>query len=171
MLRSDWSIWQESETRWDDPIGSSMTRIVTPWLKLSEQVQGFNRLWYMTILGRYLDSLRELETDVYEASDIGIRIYYDYEATPGQQITKPFTDFGYDPFDNPPRRPERFQFDIQPNRGRCQAVKLEIFQVTPTPPVGASFTYEIGRGFEISTIDMCMGISPSMPLLSKGFRA
>lgn len=163
MLRDDWEIWRESDTRWDDPSGTNLTVLRTPWIRLSEQVQGFNRLWRMTFLGRYLDSLRDLGAG-YEASDIEVRVFYDYEAEPRQIKHKRFQDFGYDLFNDPQKRTERFQFEIEPARGRCQAVKLEIRQRTPEPT--DTHTFVPGRGFEISSVDFTMGIMPSRALIS-----
>lgn len=164
MLRSDWTVWQESEDRWDDPEGANRSLIVTPWIRLSEQVQGFNRLYRMTFLGRYLSALRDLGTNEYEAGDIYVEVYYDYEAWPTQEKRFRLQDFGFDPFNNPPKRAERLQFELSPKRGRCQAVKLKIYEVN-TEDMGENLTYKQGRGFEISSIDFEMGVAPSRALL------
>ena len=277
MLRSDWDIWQEKEDRWDDPTGLNTTMFTTPWIKLSENIQDFNRLWSMTIVGRYLSSLQDLgwvddggpyvyednvgtgggfgqgdvrfnavdlldatvcrvvdvnadgvdqtsfldkltdttvtvltdifqgcvfqcsgttavggyhELDIvagsleirgngltdlddvvigaqkyeFEAGDILVRVYYDYESSYLQAKTWTIQDFGYDPFNNPPKRAERFQFELAPKRGRCQAVKLE-FVEQPSQDVAAGITYKQGRGFEIVAVDFHVGVGPSRTLI------
>jgi hypothetical protein len=172
MLRSDWSIWQEKVDRWDDPIGFNLTTLRTPWIKLSEQVQSFERLWKMTFLGRYMSSLQDIgeppfplgSGPAYEAGDVEVKVYYDYESTSSQTKLFPFQDFGYDPFNSPPKRAERFQFEIEPSRGRCQAVKLEITEKLSTDR-GEGLTYKQGHGFEIVSIDFDIGVSPMRSLL------
>jgi hypothetical protein len=164
MLRSDWDVWQEKEDRWDDPSGFSLTKLVTPWIKLSENIQDFNRLWSMTVIGRYLSSLQDLGDEEYEAGDVLVHVYYDYEATHTQTKTWTIQDFGYDPFNNPPRRAERFQFEITPERGRCQAIKLEFLE-RPSESQAEGLTYKQGRGFEIAAVDFHVGVGPSRTLI------
>ena len=164
MLRNDWDVWQEKEDRWDDPVGFNRTMLTTPWIKLSENIQDFNRLWSMTVIGRYLSSLQDLGNQQYEAGDVRLRVYYDYEAEPTQTKTWGIQDFGYDPFNNPPKRAERFQFEIVPKRGRCQAVKLEISEQNSYQR-GEGIDYKQGRGFEITAVDFHVGIGPSRTLI------
>jgi hypothetical protein len=168
MLRRDWSIWQEQSDRWDDPTGFNLTTLVTPWIKLSDSIQGFSRLWRMTILGRYLSSLQDLGTDEFEGGDIRVRVYFDYEARYAQSKTFKLQDFVRNPFnsdtDDHPDRAERLQFEITPIRGRCQAVKLEISEQL-TEDMGEGITYKQGRGFEISAVDFFVGVSPMRSLL------
>jgi hypothetical protein len=163
-LLNNWDIWQESETRFDDPSGYNLLGMTTPWIKLSEQVQGFNRLWKMTFLGRYMSSLQDLGNEEYEAGDILVRVYYDYEALSTHEKSFRFQDFGFDPFNNPPKRAERFQFEISPKRGRCQAVKLQILEL-PSIDRGEGLTYKQGHGFEIVSVDFDIGVSPMRSLL------
>jgi hypothetical protein len=141
--------------------------MTTPWIKLSEQVQGFNRLWKMTFLGRYMSSLQDLGTQEYEAGDVMVEVFYDYEGLPSQTKHFPFQDFGYDPFNNPPKRAERFQFEIEPVRGRCQAVKLKIYEINSVDR-GDGLTYKQGHGFEIVSVDFDIGVSPMRSLLPQG---
>jgi hypothetical protein len=164
MLRPDWDIWQEKEDRWDDPTGSNLTTFRTPWIKLSENIQDFNRLWSMTIIGRYLSSLQDLGTEEYEASDVRLRIWYDYEGEYAQSKDIRVQDLGYDPFNNPPKRAERFQFEVTPQRGRCQAIKLEFSEVV-SQDRGEGLTYKQGRGFEIVSVDFHVGVGPSRTLI------
>jgi hypothetical protein len=169
MLRSDWDIWQEKEDRWDDPSGDNLTRLVTPWVKLSESIQSFQRLWRMTLLGRYLSSLQDLGTDEFEGADIIVNVYYDYEAFATQTKRFRLQDFGYDPFNTTPLRAQRMQFEISPNRGRCQAVKLEILE-TLTEPLAEGITYKQGRGFEIAAVDFHVGVGASRTLIPKAVK-
>jgi len=169
ILRSDWSVWQESDTRWDDPDGDNLVLLRTPWIRLSEQIQGYNRLWEMEFLGRYYDSLRDLGGGIYEASDIGIRIAYDYEATFLEDRVIPFQKFGYDPFNAVPKRAERLQFRIAPRRGRCQAIKLEVYQLDASDR-GEGLTYKAGPGFELSAIDFHVGVSDQRSLIPEAVK-
>jgi hypothetical protein len=163
-LLSDWSVWQESETRWDDPTGTSRTLLRTPPIRLSEQVQGYQRLWRIDFLGRYLSSLQDLGGGVYEAGDIIVRLYFDYEADWSQEKRFRMQDFGFDPFNVNPLRAERLQFEITPIRGRCQAVQIEIEEVN-SEDRGEGLTYALGRGFEIVSADFSIGVSPQRALL------
>jgi hypothetical protein len=163
-LLNNWDIWQESGTRFDDPTGLNSTVMITPWIKLSEQVQGFNRLWKMTFLGRYMSSLQDMGNEEYEAGDVQVDVYFDYETTLAQTVRKRLQDFGYDPFNKIPLRAERFQFEISPKRGRCQAIKLVIKEI-PTENMGEGLTYKQGHGFEIVSVDFDIGISPMRSLL------
>jgi hypothetical protein len=178
MLLNNWDIWQESDTRFDDPTGLNLSVMTTPWIKLSEQVQSFARLWKMTFLGRYMSSLQDLggppfplgSGPAYEAGDVEVKIYYDYESTGAQTKLFPFQDFGYNPFNNPPKRTERFQFEIEPSRGRCQAVKIQITEKLSTDRGeggGNGVTYKQGHGFEIVSIDFDIGVSPMRSLLQQ----
>lgn len=277
MLRGDWTIWQEKEDRWDDPSGFNLTSFTTPWIKLSENIQGFNRLWRMTVLGRYLSSLQDLgwadeggpyvfddkvgtgggfapgevrfnaadlidatvcrvhdidddgtdqtsfldrltdaavsvltdaghgcvfqcswTTDVggyheldivpgsivihgdplinldnvtvsaqkqeFEGGDLQVKVYYDYEAFPAQTKLFRIQDFEYDRFNDPVKRAQRFQMEITPIRGRCQAVKLE-FSEQLSQSISEGITYKQGRGFEIVATDFHVGIQPSKTLI------
>jgi len=164
MLLSDWSIWQESDDRWDDPVGYSYTKLITPWIKLSETIQDYSRVWKMKVLGRYLSSLQDMGGGAYEAGDVKVEISYDYEAIPSQVKFFRVQDFGYDPFNTPLKRAERFQFTIEPNRGRTQAIKLEITEVN-SEDRGEGLTYAQGRGFEITAVDFDIGVSPMRSLL------
>jgi hypothetical protein len=174
MLLSNWDVWQESETRFDDPTGLNLSVMVTPWIKLSEQIQSFERLWRMTFLGRYMSSLQDIgeppfplgSGPAYEAGDVQVTIYYDYESSPSQTKTFYFQDFGYNPFNNPPNRAERFQFEMSPTdgRGRCQAVKIHIAEKLSSDR-GEGLTYKQGHGFEIVSIDFDVGVSPMRSLL------
>ena len=169
ILRSDWSVWQESDTEWTDPSGDNLILLRTPWIRLSEQIQGYNRLWEMEFLGRYYDSLRDLGGGVYEASNIGIRIAYDYESTFLEDRIIPFQQFGYNVFDSTPKRAERMQFRIAPHRGRCQAIKLEIYQLDATER-GEGLTYKAGPGFELSAIDFHVGVSDQRSLIPESVK-
>jgi hypothetical protein len=169
MLRSDWTVWQEKDDRWDDPTGLNLTTLTTPWIKLSENIQGFNRLWRMTVLGRYLSSLQDLGTDEFEGGDIRVRVYFDYEATYQQEKIFKLQDFVRNPFNATPLRADRLQFEITPQRGRCQAVKLEISEQA-TEAVAEGIAYKQGRGFEISAVDFHVGVSPMQSLLPNAVR-
>ncbi len=162
ILSPSWAIWQESRTEWSDPVGTNRTLLRSPPVKF-ESVQDFQRVWRITFLGRYLSSLRALPytlngENIYEAGDIKVSLYYDYEAEPAQVETFHMQDFGYNPFDNVPARAERFQFVMFPNRGRCQAIQIEIEEVNSIDR-GEGLLYGLGNGFEIVSADFSLGLS------------
>lgn len=168
-ILSDGSVWQESDG-YSDPTGENRTLMRSPWIKLSETIQDFQRLWYINFLGRYKSSLQDLGSEVYEAGDVIVRLYFDYEANYAQEERFRMQDFGFDPFDRVPQRPERFQFSVFPVRGRCQAIKIEIEEVN-SEDQGEGLTYGLGAGFEIVSADLSVGVSPIRALLPKGVRA
>lgn len=161
ILKPDWSIWQESPTRYDDPTGTNRTVLRTPWIRLSEQIQNYARLWRVTFLGRYFSSLQDLGGGVYEAGDVIVRAWFDYEQGPTAQMQEKryrFQDFGFDIFNAVDLRSERFQFRWTPARGRCQAVKFEIEEVQ-SEDRGEGLTYGLGAGFEIVSADFEIGVA------------
>jgi hypothetical protein len=163
-LMDDWEIWQERENTdadYRDPTGPNRTLVRTPWIPLADATQGYSVLHRMNVLGRYLSTLREYSADVYDACDIRVKVWYDYEE--GADVTpqiKLFSwqDFGFDPFSGRGIRAERLQFSITPaeGRGRCQAVKLEFEEWLPGPVGSAGYIF--GQGFEISSIDFEIGV-------------
>ncbi len=167
-LLSDWDVWTErsnSDVRYTDPTGDNALLLTTPWIPLAENTQGYSRIYRMNVLGRYLSTFWAFDGGTkYDACDIQVKIWYDYEESPDvTPQTKVFSyrDFGFDPFSADRNiRAERLQFTITPaeGRGRCQAVKLEFKEILPTPWDGES--YELGQGFEISSIDFEIGVDP-----------
>ena len=167
MLNTDWSIWQESDTRYDDPSGDNRSDMTTPWIKLGETVQDYHRLWRITFLGRYLSSLQAMGGGTYEAGDIEVLAWFDYENGEDAQFQRQryrVQDFGFDPFNNPPKRAERLQFEFVPVRGRCQAIKLQIRELNSND-LGEGISYAQGHGFEISALDFHIGVSPMRSLI------
>jgi hypothetical protein len=164
-LLTDWTVWQESD-EYTDPTGTNRTLLRSPWIKLSESIQDYQRLWRISFLGRYLSSLRGTGDDVYEAGDIVVRLYFDYEATYAQEKRFRMQDFGFDPFNHVLKRAERLQFEVTPmeGRGRCQAVKIEIEEVN-SEDQGEGINYSLGHGFEIVSAELFMGVAPSMRAL------
>lgn len=167
----NWTVWKESPLTWRDPTGTNRTLMRSHWIELGQQVQDYERLWRITLLGRYLSSLKDLGGQVYEAGDIIVRLYYDYEALPTQEVRFYMQDFGYSPFNSPLKRTERLQCVITPNRGRCQDVKIEIEEIN-SEDRGEGLTYALGRGFEIVSADFKLGLyePTSTRLISTGVR-
>ena len=166
-LLDDWTIWTEravTDWRYQDPTGTNRTLTRTPWIPLADNTQGYSRCYRMNVLGRYLSTLATLPSGAIDACDIQVKVWYDYEEGPSvTPQTKVFSyrDFGFDPFSTDRNiRAERLQFTITPaeGRGRCQAVKLEFEEILPTAWNGE--TYELGQGFEISSIDFEIGVDP-----------
>ena len=281
-----WRVWKESGELWTDPVVYTVenrTLMRSHWIELGQQIQDYERLWRITLLGRYLSSLQDMgfesvpyifdekvgtgggfasgevrfnavnlidaticrvqnidangedrtalwgsvagadvsvlsdagngcvfqcstttdagafhELDIapgsvvisgdplvdsdevtatpqiptYEAGDIVVRLYYDYEKDYTQEKRFYMQDFGYDPFNDPQKRTERMQCVITPNRGRCQAVKIEIEEVNSEARTGEGLIYGLGRGFEIVSADLLLGISEpkTTPFISSGVR-
>ena len=204
-LLPDWSVWQESLDRWDDPVGTNRMLIITPWIKL-RAMQDYNRLWRVTFLGRYLSAFRLIDGAI-EAGDIQVTLAYDYEflrtqLVNGVTITNTTTAvfeatkaFGFEkrneqgtvglPLD---ARAERLQFAVRPGRRRVQALQCTIEEIG-TPAIkqkgGLSgflaqedgskilqedgngillednIIFRLGRGFEITSIDLTYGAKPT----------
>ncbi|HUU94193.1 MAG TPA: hypothetical protein VM487_00520, partial [Phycisphaerae bacterium] len=163
-LLPDWTILQErANTSFDyrDPTVAPRTLIRTPWIPIADGAQGYSRVHRMNVLGRYLSSLAEYSPGVYDACDIQVKVWYDYEEGPGvtpQTKLFKFQDFGFDPFSKRNLRAERLQFTVTPaeGRGRCQAVKLEFEEMVPAETLGTA--YALGQGFEVSAIDFEIGV-------------
>ncbi|MBT8432178.1 MAG: hypothetical protein KJP27_06790, partial [Altererythrobacter sp.] len=165
QLLSDWSVWTEREDYdWQhkDPVGTNRLLARTTWIPLADNTQGYGRCYRMNVLGRYMSTLTSLPGEPIDACDIQVKVWYDYEEGPDvTPQTKVFSyrDFGFDEFSaDRNTRAERLQFTITPaeGRGRCQAVKLEFEEILPTAWNGES--YQLGRGFEISSIDFEIGV-------------
>jgi hypothetical protein len=162
LVPAQFHVWQESADVWSDPWitpGGTKNRTLlrSHHIELGQQVQDYQRVWKITFLGRYLSSLRDLGGGVYEAGDVKVSLYFDYEKEPSQVETFKFQDFGFDPFQNPQERTERFQFEMYPVRGRCQSVKIEIEEVN-SESVAEGLNYNLGRGFEIVVADFEIGL-------------
>lgn len=69
MVRSDGAVWQEAPGTFRDAGAYYSSVVETPWIKVAG-LQGFQRLWYVTVLGTY-------------ASDFTFQweIAYDYDGT------------------------------------------------------------------------------------------
>ena len=204
-LLPDWSTWQESLDRWDDPVGENRMLIITPWIKL-RAMQDYNRLWRVTFLGRYLSAFRLLDGEI-EAGDIEVTLAYDYEhlrtqVVNGQIITNQTksTFVAAEHFQLEKRneqgtvgipldaRAERLQFTVRPGRRRIQALQCTIEEV-PSATIKQkggldgfllqedgskilqedgngllledNILFRLGRGFEITSIDLTYGAKPT----------
>lgn len=168
-----WPVFRETPGQYRDPGALAdplnATLLRSHWIDLGGQVQGYQRLWKITCLGRYLSTLDEVSPGVYEAGDLRVRIWYDYEKDYAQEVIFKMQDFDFSPFDSPQRRQERFQFRVEPNRGRCQAIKLEFAEVMSEIP-GAQTT--LGQGIEIVAADLEIGVGAqeSTRLIGQGVR-
>jgi len=78
--------------------------ITTPWIKLTG-LQGFQRLWWIHVLARYITS-----------HTINIEVYYDYSSTASETITKSFTS-----------DPGVEQVRFKPSLQKCEAFRLRIY--------------------------------------------
>jgi hypothetical protein len=169
MILPDGTLWKESED-YQDPTGTNRTLLRSPWIKLSETIQDYNRLWRITILGRYLSALRDLGGQTYEAGDVVVRLYFDYEAQPLQEKRFRVQDFGFNPWNQTQKRAERFQFEIHPKRGRTQAIQIEIEEVN-SEDRGEGISYGLGAGFEIVSAELFVGAGSTRSLLPQAVKA
>ena len=156
---SSWRTYLEAEETddvWSDGILSGVytMKIVTPPVPIGETIQGYSRLRKVTLLGRYLSSYEEkdfiLGTAV-SAGDIKLTFRYDYEATDADsKLWRSNAELqgGAD----------RFQFQARPQKQKCQAVQLIIEEVPTTPYRPNDPAYALGRGFEISAVDLDLGL-------------
>ena len=172
-IRTDWDVWQESLDVWRDPSGTNALRMVTPWLKM-RGLQDFGRLYRLTFLGRYLSSFRDVGGAV-DAGDIRVSLRYDYEypvpsGNPVNSDTKVFqanVAFQLEPRnaqgsvgDPPDARAQRLQFSMRPGRQKVQSVQVEIDEVATVAVLGSEPSYQLGRGFEITAVDIEFGAKP-----------
>lgn len=156
-ILSDFNTWKESETEWTDPTGTYAMKIISPWIKF-RNVQDFARLFRLTFIGRYLSSLRDLGGSVYEAGDIQVTLRHDYETADSITTThRANVDFQFEP--GGLVRPEAFQFSVRPKRQKCQSVQVEFEEVPTVPAEVGEGAYSLGRGFEITAIDLELGLT------------
>ncbi len=103
LLTSAGAVWQQS-TGFEDPSSTAITlTLQTPWIKLSG-LQGYQRLWYLSILGEFRS-----------AHTLTLTPYYDYSTTAGTAVSLALTGTSGDPL----------QFRTHLSRP-CQSVKIKI---------------------------------------------
>ena len=123
----------------------------TPWIRVN-QLQDFGRFYWATVLGKYLSSWNDYG-DGFEAGDLQITVHYDYEGLNGDTDTYIFrANVDFDPTYG-----ERLQFRVRPGRQKCQALKFVIEEINTTPLDNSEPNYTLGRGFELSGIDLVYG--------------
>ena len=134
---TDWTVAQKS--LWE-----------TPWIKVN-QLQDYGRFWGATFLGHYLSSWVDTG-GVVEAGDLQITASFDYEED-GTTETFRFRanqDLGAS-------NGERLQFQIQPARQKCQAVKFKIQEIATTAIEVSEPAYTTGRGVALLSVDLHYG--------------
>ena len=137
---------------WLDGAVPYTSTIVTPPIPLAENIQGFARLRRVTLLGRYLSSYNLNRNGATMAGDIKVTMRYDYENADSDTHTYRANVELKDGI-------SRLQFRVKPARQKCQAVQF-IIEDEPTTSyfLDDPATYAYGRGFEITAIDLDLGI-------------
>lgn len=104
LAQSDGDVWAQS-TGFTDGDAADITRVIeTPWIKVTG-IQGFKRLWYMSLLGEYRS-----------AHTCTVTPYFDYSQTPG--TARSLASSGLSSGD-----PLQFRMHLGV---KCQAVKFRI---------------------------------------------
>lgn len=124
-LKSDGSVLEESTTLYTDNGAAISMKLVTGWLNFA-QVQGFQRVWKMLILGEYKTP-----------HNLTVQLAYDFDSTVTQTDVIPVTSI---------ITPEQFRIHFA--RQKCESVQVTIFD-TPTTPVGqglslSNIAFEVG---------------------------
>jgi hypothetical protein len=123
----------------------------TPWIKVN-QLQDYGRFWEATLLGKYLSDWKDNGAGL-EAGDLKVTTKYDYEGLNGDVDEYTFrSNVDFDPTDG-----ERLQFKVFPGRQKCQAIKFIIEEQLTTKVDDAEPNYTLGRGFELTSIDLVYG--------------
>jgi len=125
----------------------------TPWIKVN-QLQDYGRFYGATFLGKYLSSWADQGSiGLLEGGDLKVTLKYDYEgmdAETDEYLFRANVDFN-------PESGERLQFKVHPGRQKCQAVKFIIEEQVTEKIDDAEPNYTLGRGFELTAIDLHYG--------------
>lgn len=147
MLSPNWWLSRITDT-WAD---ARYMKWETPWIKVN-QLQDYGRFWEATLLGKYLSDWKD-NGDGHEAGDLKVTVKYDYEGMNGDTDEFEFkANVDFDPSDG-----ERLQFKVFPGRQKCQAIKFIIEEQATTKIDDSEPDYTLGRGFELTSIDLVYG--------------
>jgi hypothetical protein len=136
-LRNDGQVWRETPGSYRDNNTQVRRAEETAWLKLAGHAQGWQRLWFMEIIGEYI-SAHTLRVSIgfdYEEGWTGVPILIDtsegrVEGLYGAGL------YGAGPYGGSPDT--RYQFEIHIGQ-ECEAVRFRFEDVEATNAFGASY--------------------------------
>lgn len=175
MLDTGWDVQYESrpeEYYYLDPTGDYTMQFETPWIPVSERIQGFARLRKATVLGKYLSSFVDPGDGSVAAGDLQVTIMNDFEE---EDVVTELWRANVELIDYPTAVPNRLQVNVRPPRQKCQSVKFKFEDVRSTPyflglpdtAVADPPLYTRGQGFELTGIDLDIGVKEG-PVRSLG---
>lgn len=162
-------VWQESSTVFTDPGGNNLLTLITPWIKL-RNIQDYGQLWKATLLGRYLSTFTEDEDGALDSGDINVSIAYDYASEDvDTKLFRASNELQPTERDSTVVSPGALRLQVRPTKQKCSAVRFTIEEHTTGDADG--LTYRPGQGFEITSIDLELGMRPgtntALPAKSK----
>lgn len=168
FLKSSWDVWEES-TGYEDPTGDNLLKLVTSWTKL-RNIQDYGQLWKATLLGRYLSTFVEDEAGDLDAGDIQVKVAYDYGNTDvDTKLWRASNELQPVERDSAVVSPGAMRLQVRPEKQKCSSVRFTIEETNTTDADG--LTYRPGQGFEITSIDLELGMRPgtntALPAKSK----
>lgn len=128
-LRTDGTVYSQSDSNYQDASTNQQLKIVTAWLKLSG-IQSFQRVRRFAILGTY-----------YSAHTLRVRVYYDYDDTS-------YDEYTFDATTQIGSTSVPYQFRGLLKRQKCEAIKFEIVDTGAT----------LGRTYDISDLSVEVGL-------------
>jgi len=140
MLGVDGNIWRESTASYADNISYYPLDITFSWIKMNG-IQGYQRVSWMSILGEFKGN-----------HILTVDLSYDYDDTVVEtKILNATAAFGALP---------PYQFRFKPQRQKCQAIKLRIYD-TLEPAWAGSW-----EGYSLSSIEMEVRVKRGMNKLA-----
>ena len=145
-IDSTFNVFQESSDSWQSQTGDSLMRVTTPWFKF-DGLQGYARVRRAWILGRYMSDFSD--SSGIQAGDLQVTARYNNEGKNGSTTTKLYRA-------NVELQPdaERLQLRFTPGRQKVQSIQFDINELKSQPVNVDDPAFSIGRGFEISGIDL-----------------
>jgi len=136
-LRNDGQVWTETPAIYRDSNSQIRMGMETAWLKLAGHMQGWQFLWWVTVVGEFLSThqLRVFIGFDFEDGWTGVPIVVDpLEA----RVTAPYGDGAYGAGPYGGENDTAYQFQIHVGQ-ECEAVRFRFEDVEPTGQFGASF--------------------------------
>lgn len=167
-LKNSTTVWKEAD-HWADPTGDNLLKLITPWIKL-RSIQDYGQLWKATLLGRYLSTFVEDEAGDLDAGDIQVKVAYDYANTDvDTKLWRASNELQPVERDSAVVSPGALRLQVRPERQKCSSVRFTIEEKNTADADG--LTYRPGQGFEITSIDLELGMRPgtntALPAKSK----
>jgi len=144
-IDSTFDVFQESSTSWQSQTGDNLMKVTTPWFKF-DGLQGYARVRRAWVLGRYMSDFSD--SNGIQAGDLQVTARYNNEGE-GSTTTKLYRA-------NIELQPdaERFQLRFTPGRQKVQSIQFDLEELETALVNVDDPTFSIGRGFEITGIDL-----------------